>query len=1210
MSFAFRVLYSLALCLSLIGPAPAQSQSSTPSLNPSQTPAEAAVRAVAERYFALYASKDLDGLMTLWSAKSPELEAHKKSAAELFASSGSIALKSFAVQRVSVAGDKARVRVEADVQVFEAKTGKEKDGYGRLLRTLEFVREPDGWKVVGELATYDELAGALFAARIDEERAALLRAEAEMVTPELSLALGRLSDRLRSEKQYPQALAAAQLAIKLAEQLNARAAQGSAWEQAGRAYAGLRDYGQAAEHFRRGLILFEELGDKQTASSLLGRMASCYYHLENYQAALETNLRRLKLKEELNDREWMASTLDDIALSHYRLGNFQAAQEASRRAIPLYEELGNSGGVARVLMLLGDIQLDQSDYEQAIATYERAGAIFAKNGDAVGPVLAALNVGQVYGRMGDYGRALDAHQKALAGFTEQKNANRMALALSSIGGVYSELGDYEQARDYFRRSLQLYEEAKRPLGRAEALSAIGNSYRRQGNYARALDYLHQGLKLFEEPGRKFGLADALTELGDLYLLQGDENLALEFYQRSQTLFEELGGKDKLAALVGRRGTLQQRRGNYQQALAAHEQSLALYRATGNKSGMAEALASLGDAHLLLKQPERALASYRESQTLFEEMGNRNGVAQSRTGIARVEQARGNHPEALSAAERAQALADKTGNLELLWQTDDVIGRSRLALKQTAPARQAFERAAASIEMMRAQAASGELARRYFLEHRLAPYHSLIELQVGQGRPREALAWAERSKARVLLDVMQSGRADARRSMTAAEQQQERGLRAEIISLNTQVTRASQSDKPDQAKLDGLKSLREKARLNYEAFQTSLYGAHPELRVQRGEAPVVKAEELAALLPADGGALLEYVVTDEATYLFGVTRAAGKPAAEVRVFTVPVGRAELAERVESFRKQLAGRDLGFRAPARQLYQLLLEPAQALLRGKTGLVIVPDDKLWELPFQALLAEGGRYVIETSAVSYAPSLTVLREMTAHRGRRHVGAVSPDLLALGNPVVGRETVERARPAVRDGQLAPLPEAEQEVKALGQMYGAARSKVYVGAEAREDRVKAEAATARVIHFATHGTLNNGAPMYSHLVLAQGDAKEDGLLEAWELMQMDLRAELAVLSACDTARGRVGAGEGMIGLTWALFVAGVPTTVVSQWQVESASTRDLMVSFHRGLNPPRGAQEKATKSEALRQAALKLLRKPETAHPFYWAGFVLVGDDR
>ena len=112
-------------------------------------------------------------------------------------------------------------------------------------------------------------------------------------------------------------------------------------------------------------------------------------------------------------------------------------------------------------------------------------------------------------------------------------------------------------------------------------------------------------------------------------------------------------------------------------------------------------------------------------------------------------------------------------------------------------------------------------------------------------------------------------------------------------------------------------------------------------------------------------------------------------------------------------------------------------------------------------------------------------------------------------------------------------------------------------------------------------------------------------------MQMDLKADLAVLSACETARGRFGAGEGMIGLSWALFIAGVPSIVVSQWKVESASTRDLMINFHRqALTSPASAKSKATKAEALRQAALKMMKNPETRHPFYWAGFVLVGDGR
>jgi CHAT domain-containing protein len=212
--------------------------------------------------------------------------------------------------------------------------------------------------------------------------------------------------------------------------------------------------------------------------------------------------------------------------------------------------------------------------------------------------------------------------------------------------------------------------------------------------------------------------------------------------------------------------------------------------------------------------------------------------------------------------------------------------------------------------------------------------------------------------------------------------------------------------------------------------------------------------------------------------------------------------------------------------------------------------------------------------------------------------------LFALGNPALGTQAAERAKPASRDERLAPLPEAEREVHALGALYGRARSTVLIGAEAREDRVKAEAGRFGVLHFATHGFVDDAAPLYSHLVLAQVPSGEDGLLEAWELMNLDLNAELVVLSACETGRGRVGAGEGLIGLSWALFVAGVPTAVVSQWKVDSASTTELMLAFHERL---RGATGRS-RAEALRQAALKMLRRPGYRHPFHWAGFVVMGD--
>src|SRR5262249_14446975 len=171
----------------------------------------------------------------------------------------------------------------------------------------------------------------------------------------------------------------------------------------------------------------------------------------------------------------------------------------------------------------------------------------------------------------------------------------------------------------------------------------------------------------------------------------------------------------------------------------------------------------------------------------------------------------------------------------------------------------------------------------------------------------------------------------------------------------------------------------------------------------------------------------------------------------------------------------------------------------------------------------------------------------------------------------------------------------------------------YVGAEASEERAKAEAGNYRILQFATHGILNNASPMYSHLVLSQTEEKsdEDGLLEAREIAEMDLHADMTVLAACETARGKIGAGEGVIGLSWALFVAGCPATVVSQWKVEDEATKELMLEFHRLLKfGAHSSRSEFLKADALRRAALTMMRVGRDPHPFYWAGFVLVGDGR
>jgi CHAT domain-containing protein len=729
----------------------------------------------------------------------------------------------------------------------------------------------------------------------------------------------------------------------------------------------------------------------------------------------------------------------------------------------------------------------------------------------------------------------------------------------------------------------------------------------------------------------------LHNVGNIYSEQGNYGQALEYYRKTLAISEALDDKAAMATALNNIGIVHYRQANYSQALEYYQKSLAVKKAQGDRAAMAGALGNIGNVHRKQGNYAQALEHYQQSLTMSESLGDNDGKARALYNIGDVYRIQGRHAQAVEFAERAADLARQMGLSEALWQARFMAGVAYSVLKQPDRARQALEESIATVETLRAQVAGGEKDQQRFFESKVSPYHAMVELLIAQNNMAEALAYAERARARVLLDVLHSGRINITKAMTSQEQEQELKLNNLLVSLNSQLYRENLRPQPGPARLAELKSQLQKARLDFETFQTNLYTAHPELKTQRGEAQPLKVEEAGALLPDAKTALLEFLVADEKTYLFVLTRQGeGKQAtAAVEVYpleieqndltdrTGPLSRRrylitrkkitqkDLADRVERFRRMISTQDIRFAKPARELYDLLLRPAADQLRGKTRLVIVPDGPLWELPFQALRTPEGRYLIEDHAVFYVPSLTVLREMVNSRSKEAKPFAAPTMLALGNPALGKETVARVKAVMMGERLDPLPEADRQVQALERIYGPGRSKIYVGAEAREERFKSEAGSYRILHLATHGILDDRSPRYSHLLLAQTEesSKEDGQLEAWELMKMDLKADLAVLSACETARGQVGRGEGMIGLTWALFVSGVPTTVVSQWKVRSDSTAKLMVEFHRQLKARLGMPNARTlAANGLREAALKLMRDEKYRHPFHWAGFVVVGD--
>lgn len=853
----------------------------------------------------------------------------------------------------------------------------------------------------------------------------------------------------------------------------------------------------------------------------------------------------------------------------------------------------------------------------------------------VGMTVALLVKGDIYRVRGDYKQAKEHYDQSLKLAEEMGDKITLAQVFTSVGILYIVQANYPQALDFFQRGLHIREELGDKLNISRELTNIGNIYFLQSDNVRALESLQRSLKLSDELGIKVTSSGTLLNIGNVYYSQGNYPQALEYFQQCLKIKREIGDRGGIARALSNIGFTYGKQGEYARSLDYLQQALKIREEVGDKQGTVEDLHGIGVTYFLQGDYTKALDYGHRVLKLAEELGNTHLLADVHQNFADCYLRLGQYEAALEHADRASKLATQAGAPGGLWTARTVAGKAHLALNQPEQARQDFLEAIVTIEKLRGQVAGGEQERQLFFENKIAPYQGMIDLSLSQNNPAQALSYAERAKGRVLLDVLSGGRIEITKAMTSNELERDRALAAQITSLNTQLAGLKQG-KPTEAQLTEITAQLDKARLEYQAFQVGLYAEHPELKVKRGQTPLLTLEEVAALLPNRETAILEYVVTEDKTYLFVLrkavhTDAGNKAPVELTVHTINIKSKELQELSEAFHQNVAERNLTVKTPARKLYDLLVKPAEEQLRDVRRLCIVPDGSLWNLPFQALHQGTSGYLLEQYALFYAPSLSVLREMERraaalnaahhlHAAGKHRTAqpsagsknVQPELLALGNPKLSGESIAKVRIIRRDEPLSPLPDAEKEVNFLGRLYGPSNSTVLIGEQAQEATVKAEAGNYEVLHFATHAVLDDRNPLYSRIILsrAEGDVQEDGLLEAWEIMKLDLDAELAVLSACQTARGRVAAGEGVIGMSWALFVAGSPAAIVSQWKVDSARSAELMIEFHRDLRQRRrDSRLTYTRSESLRQAALKLLHGPYN-HPAYWAAFILIGADR
>jgi tetratricopeptide (TPR) repeat protein len=915
------------------------------------------------------------------------------------------------------------------------------------------------------------------------------------------------------------------------------------------------NYPAALEHYRKARELFSEVTNNYESAKALSGVALIYREQRRDPEALAALEQTLKEFTSLGDQEEIANTLNSIGAIHYGQGNYTAAAEAFRKS----REANNS---AEALVRLADSLYMQGDYSQALVYYKQS----LDRVEEIGAVIASLN-----------GAANSAYYQ----------------------------GNYEEALKFYERNANIQKTQPDKVGLATSLKGIANVYRSRGDYPAALENYFNSLKLFEEAKAPSG--SILGSIGLVRALQGDNTQALEYYNKALREFESNSNKLDIARTLSLIGNVHFTQGNYESALGSYRQALTLREEMDDKSGQGDVLAGIGSTLIRQKNYSEGLDSYQKALTLFNSLGQKASVAEVLTRVSEAFVLQRDYQKALSAAESAVTIARQIDDTDLLWYARMLSGKAHRKLENGAQAYQALNDAVSIVESLRSRPAipSGE-------HNSVLPYLSMIDVLLDQHRPGEAFDYAERAKVQALFDVLRNSNAMPGKGLTPAERDEEQRLAGEVASLELQLDRDSQLRTSTEARRTNLRERLRQARTGYADLRQQLFDAHPRLKVDRAELPPLKLEELRSLLVDTSTALLEYSITETNTYLFVLTaekssaRARQRRAVtlQLKVYPLEIRNDELTSRVKQFETQLATKAGDTDQSARDLYELLLKPADDQLGLKTKLVIVPDGVLWRLPFEALQPEQDHYVIDQMQVSYAPSLTALREM-----RKQLSRTTPNatVAAFATPALSKASTDRISLAFSKLSLVPSAQQDEEIKRIAMAYGSTKSRLYRGNEATEDRLRTEVSQASVLHFAAPMLLDETSPVSSFVTLSAGVGdRTDGFLQAREVMNLSTTAQLVVMSS--VARHGDARGNGTATLSWSWFVAGSPTTMLSRWAVEPDPSTKLLMQFYASIRP--SSEIPAAKPLALRRSLLALRHSAEYQHPHYWASFALVGNER
>ncbi|HEV8431322.1 MAG TPA: tetratricopeptide repeat protein [Pyrinomonadaceae bacterium] len=941
------------------------------------------------------------------------------------------------------------------------------------------------------------------------------------------------------------------------------------------------EYTKALEIYQLVEKISEQIGDKEGIATARLNIGSVYFFQGNYERAIEHYRSAETLFLSLNNRFEAARCHYGLALTYQAQRKPADALKAFEEALKEFQATGDKTEILNTLASIGGLQYEQGNYEAAGKTF-LAVAGFGENGEIFSRVAEAFYMQH------DYGQALVHYDRALELFTSQKSLAGTISALSGAANCYYYQRNYDRALEFYYRSLALEQKLNDQIGIATRLQNIGNVHRSRGDYGSALEAYFKSLSIAEQQPGKPTAATTLAGIGLVRAMQGDNAQAVDYFNRSLSAFQTSGDEVGMSRMLSYLGNARYVQGQYDLALEVYAKSLELHQKRSDHLNRAHVLLGIGSVYLAQQKYPLALRNFHDALALYASLGRKADMADALTHLAATYREQGDNARALEFAQNAARTAKEAEVFSIAAYALTETGRAQRALDRGNEALSSFVEAIGVQRSIRPETGPDGLETE---RSGVLPYLGAMETLIELDKPREALVRAEEAKSQFLREVIQLGNFTVTKGMTVAQRQEELKLLGELISLKVQWYGAQEDASAKRvAANSALRNRLSSARAAYEAFRKKLYTARPQLAVNRGEFSTLNPNELRTLIN-NNSALVEYAVTESHMFLFVVT--ANGRESQVKVYPLNTSRREIAEKIAAFRQSIDDS-----AAARELYDILLRPAETQIGEKTKLIIVPDGQLWDVPFEALQIAPEKYVIDRASISYAPSFSALREMRRRQPLRVPSrGQALELLVFSNPKLAKETVDRLQTTYDGLRLPDLSTETSQIEKLRSIYGSTRVRSYTDQNPTEDRLRLNVNTAGVLHFATPAILDHSVPMYSFLVLSpDATLRDDGLLRLSEVTYLDSKARIVILPYSSSAKQYGQSGNALIALGWAWFVAGTPLVVLNRWEMNDAT--DFVSELHQRL--------KADPSpEQFRQAILKLKTQ---RRPGQWAGYMFLGN--